>query len=131
MTNLRWWFRKIFVAFSQNLNFTAVSRNLSNFLIKWQTKGTFWKISTCRSLQSQSFMHLKSQLKFNYCHHLNVWSIINIWWNYFMEEKVIKNQGQNVNLHFQFIIATFLITSFKLWAPIVENEQFEIGVQVT
>ena len=48
-----------------------------------------------------------------------------------MEEKVIKNQGQNVNLHFQFIIAAFLITSFKLWAPIVENEQFEIGVQVT
>ena len=49
-----------------------------------------------------------------------------------MEEKVIKTQGQNVNLHFQqFIIATFLITSFKLQAPIVENEQFEIGVQVT
>ena len=58
-----------------------------------------------------------------------IWNIEAKIWDADMQMK--KNQGQNVNLHFQFIIATFLITSFKLWAPIVENEQFEIGVQVT
>ena len=53
-TKVSWRFCKKFEAFSEYMNFTTLEKNLSNFMTKWWTKVTFWKLLTC----SEHYIHM-------------------------------------------------------------------------